>query len=53
MGDIMNATEQITALIIRPGAKPGQIILGVDLSKTQRSSQALSLLTQLDISEKW
>ncbi len=43
----MNATEQITALIIRPGAKPGQIILGVDLSKTQRSSQALSLLTQL------
>lgn len=43
----MNATEQITALKIRPGAKPGQIILGVDLSETERASLTLSLLTQL------
>jgi hypothetical protein len=43
----MNATEQITALKIRPGAKPGQIILGVDLSETERSSQVLDLLTEL------
>ena len=43
----MNATEQITALKIRPGAKPGQIILGVDLSETERSSQVLNLLTEL------
>ena len=43
----MNTTEQITALKIRPGTKPGQIILGVDLSETERSSQVLDLLTEL------
>lgn len=43
----MNATEQITTLKIRPGAKPGQIILGVDLSETERFSQVLNLLTEL------
>jgi len=43
----MNATEQITALKIRPGAKPGQIILGVDLSEVERFSQVLGLLNEL------
>lgn len=43
----MNATEQVTALKMRPGAKPGQIILGVDLSETERSSEVLHLLSQL------
>lgn len=43
----MNATEQIISLKIRPGAKPGQIILGVDLSETERFSQVLNLLTEL------
>lgn len=43
----MNATEQIAALKIRPGAKPGQIILGVDLSETEHSSQVLDLLAEL------
>lgn len=43
----MNTTEQITALKMCPGAKPGQIILGVDLSETERCSQVLDLLTEL------
>ena len=48
----MNVTEQITALKICPGAKPGQIILGVDLSETERSSQVLDLLTELGYEPK-
>lgn len=43
----MNATEQITALKMRPGARPGQIILGIDLSETERSSKVLDLLAEL------
>ncbi|GAC1463432.1 MAG: hypothetical protein NVS2B14_11030 [Chamaesiphon sp.] len=43
----MNATEQIATLKIRPGAKAGQIILGVDLSETERSSKVIQLLTKL------
>ncbi|NJO78921.1 MAG: hypothetical protein HC827_10625 [Cyanobacteria bacterium RM1_2_2] len=43
----MNATEQISSLKIRPGAKPGQIILGVDLSEAEQASQVLNGLTEL------
>jgi hypothetical protein len=42
----MNATEQVKALKMRPGAKPGQIILGIDLSEIEHPSQILALLEQ-------
>jgi hypothetical protein len=37
----MNAVQQISSLKIRSGAKPGQIILGVDLSEAEQPSQVL------------
>jgi hypothetical protein len=43
----MNATEQIKALEMRVGAKPGQAILFVDLSAVERPSEILHLLTSL------
>ncbi|UIE36022.1 hypothetical protein [Leptodesmis sichuanensis] len=43
----MNATEQIKALKMRPGARPGQIILGIDLSEVEHPSQVLSLVEHL------
>jgi hypothetical protein len=43
----MNATEQIRALKMRPGARAGQIILGIDLSEVEHPSQALALVEVL------
>jgi hypothetical protein len=43
----MNATEQIKALEMRVGAKPGQVVLFVDLSAVERPSEILRLLTSL------
>jgi hypothetical protein len=43
----MNAIEQVTTLKMKPGAKPGQIILGVDLSETEYPSQVLGSLSDL------
>lgn len=42
----MNATEQIRALKMRPGARPGQMILGIDLSEVEQPSQVLALTEQ-------
>jgi hypothetical protein len=39
-------TDQARTLKIRPGAKSGQIILGIDLSKVEHPSQVLALLEQ-------
>jgi len=42
----MNATEQVKVLKMRPGAKPGQIVLGIDLSEVEHPSQVLALVEQ-------
>ena len=43
----MNAVEQINALKLPIGAKPGQAILLVDLSELPQPSQTLQLLSEL------
>ena len=43
----MNAVEQINALKLPVGAKPGQVILLVDLSDLPQPSQTLQLLSEL------
>ena len=43
----MNAVEQINALKLPIGAKPGQVILLVDLSELPQPSQTLQLLSEL------
>jgi len=42
----MNATEQVKALKMRPGVRPGQIILGIDLSEVEHPSEVLALVEQ-------
>lgn len=42
----MNAMKQLTALKIHPGAKPGHIILGIDLSEAEHPSQVLDLISE-------
>jgi hypothetical protein len=42
----MNVTEQVKALKMRSGAKPGQIILGIDLSEVEHPSQVLAWLEE-------
>jgi hypothetical protein len=46
-GDTMNATEQIETLRLKVGAKPGQVVLFVDLSTVEQPSEVLRLLTSL------
>ena len=43
----MNAVEQINALKLPIGAKPGQVVLLVDLSELTQPSQTLALLPSL------
>lgn len=43
----MNAVEQINALKLPVGAKPGQVLLLVDLSELTQPSQTLGLLSSL------
>ncbi len=46
----MNAVEQINALKLPIGAKPGQVVLLVDLSELPQPSQTLTLLSSLGYS---
>lgn len=38
--------EQVKTLIINPGAKPGRLLLGVDLSEVQDAPQVLAFLLE-------
>jgi len=44
---LMNAVEQINALKLPIGARPGQVVLLVDLSELPQPSQTLALLPSL------